>query len=97
MKEYWSYHKGNYRDQNGEKWHFVTCHYYETEIEYSERPIAFYFRNDARTYFGTISFEKQKENPYKFSKLAEKVMNNKSFRKECTAPETEKVWSKNWK
>ena len=97
MREHWSYSKQNYKDSKGQKWHFVTCSFMSDELDYSETPIEIYFRNNDRTYFGCIRFERKKDNPYKFAKLAEKVMANQEFREQCIAPESEEVWSRNWK
>lgn len=67
------------------------------EIDYPERPIEILFRRDDRSYYGSIRFDHQKDNPYMFSKLAEKVMGNDEFRKKCNSPESQSIWRKNWK
>ncbi|THB69384.1 MAG: hypothetical protein D6B27_00555 [Gammaproteobacteria bacterium] len=97
MREHWAYSKEKHIDSNGEKWHFVSCQYLSDDIDYYETPMEYYFRNDARTYFGCLRFERKKDNPYRFSKLAEKVMKNKKFREQCYSPESEAIWSKSWK
>jgi len=99
MKQHWNYHNKLYKDELGQQWHFVTCDYRDKDsIEnYSEAPIEIYFRNDARTYYGSIRFEHRKDNPYHFDKLTQKVMTNKTFQTICEAPESKSVWNKNWK
>ena len=97
MKEKWSYDSQQYLDSNGERWHFVTCNYMDHKIDYSECPFEFYFRNESRTYFGKVRFERKKDNPYKYEKFTEKVMKNLEFRVACENPETEKIWLKSWK
>lgn len=97
MREHWSYSKEGYKDKTGLRWHFVTCSYFDDEIDYSESPIEIFFRNDDRSYYGSIRFERKKDNPYMFAKLAQKVMSNQDFREECRSPESKSVWSQNWK
>ena len=96
MREHWSYN-GKYSDSKGHEWHFATCDFMDVETDYSELPIEIYFRNDERTYFGMLRFEKRKDNPYQFEKLIEKVMNKEDFREQCHAPDTQQAWSRNWK
>ena len=97
MKEHWSYCKENYKDKKGQRWHFVTCSYLDDEIEYPEQPIEIFFRSDDRSYYGSIRFEHKKDNPYMFSKLTEKVMNNEDFREQHSSPGSQSIWRKNWK
>ncbi len=97
MREHWSYSKEDHKDTKGQRWHFVTCSYMDDELDYSETPIEIYFRNDERTYFGSVRFERKKENPYRFEKLVEKVMKSEDFRQKCLDPESNSVWSRNWK
>jgi hypothetical protein len=96
MNEHWNY-SGKHKDSKGVYWHFAICSYWLDGLDYSDSPIEFYFRDDERTYFGFIRFERKKDNPYKFEKLIQKVMINKEFRQTCEAPETESIWLKSWK
>lgn len=97
MREHWNYSKNDYRDSKGKKWHFVTCSYLDDELDYSEAPIEFYFRNDDRSFYGCIRFERKKDNPYHFEKLTQKIMNNKEFRELHEKSESKQIWSRNWK
>ena len=97
MREHWSYSTKKRADKKGENWHFVTCSLMEADVDYSEQPVEYYFRNDNRTYFGKVRFERRKDIPYMFEKFAEKVMSDSDFRKRYEAPETKSVWLKNWR
>lgn len=96
MKKHWSYSKKKSFDSKGQRWHFVTCTYYDG-FDFSESPVEFYFRNDDRTYFGLLRFERSKDNPYMFEKFQQKAMSNSDFRIQHESPETAEVWSRNWK
>jgi len=94
----WSYEKAKRFDNKGRRWHFVSRYIWEAGIDFDEQPYELYFRNDERTEFGLLRFEKRKENPYRdYETIVNKVMNNDKFRKTLIKPETEEVWSKNWK
>ena len=97
MRDHWSYDKKKYFDAAGEQWYFVWRSFLEVDIELSEQPVEIYFRNASRSFFGCIRFERSKDNPYKYEKLVERVVQSSEFREENKAPETEEVWSRNWK
>ena len=66
--------------------------------EGQDEPREIYFRNDIRTEFGVIRFERLQDNPYRdYVTLVNKIMNNDEFRSSLLRPETEIVWKKNWK
>jgi len=97
MKDHWSYDKIKHLDNNGEQWHFVWRSFTDENGPYEVRPVEIYFRNNTRTYFGLIRFERSKDNPNMYAKLVEKVMRDLEFRKEHEAQETKDVWLKSWK
>lgn len=92
----WSYDKEKRFDKKGNRWHFVMHHISATN--YEDSPYELYFRNDERTEFGLLRFEKKKDNPYRdYMTVVTKLMNNSEFRKTLLNPETESIWNKNWK
>jgi hypothetical protein len=97
MKDHWSYDNTKYLDESDEQWHFVRRSFISESVPYEERPCEIYFRNSSRTYHGFIRFEHSKDNPYKHTKLVEKVMRNKEFRQTHEKAESETVWLKSWK
>ena len=85
-------------DNKGNRWHFVHHYQFEAGLPFDEQPSELYFRDDARTVFGMLRFERRKDNPYRnYETMVNKIMNNKKFRNTLLAPETKEVWSKNWK
>jgi hypothetical protein len=98
MSEMWSYQKARSFDDKGNRWHFVTRHILELEIPFDEQPYEVYFRNNERTEFGLLRFEKRKENPYRnYEVIINKIMNNDEFRKTLLNSEMEEIWNRNWK
>jgi hypothetical protein len=70
----------------------------DDSLPYEERPDEWYFRDDARTVFGALKFERRKDNPFRnYGVMIGKIMNDPEFRKTLIDPATESVWSKNWK
>lgn len=96
MGEMWSYDKIKRFDNKGHRWHFVSRDFF---IENSDNaPYELYFRNDERTEFGLLRFERRKDNPYRdYDTVITKIMNNAGFRKTLINPETENIWNRNWK
>jgi hypothetical protein len=89
----WSYDKEKRVDKKGNQWHFMSHHLDASEIPYEERPFELYFRDDARTVFGLLRFERRKENPYRdYNLMVRKIMNDAKFRGALLNPETEEVW-----
>lgn len=67
-------------------------------IPYEERPFEIYFRDDERTVFGVLRFERRKDNPYRdYEMMVNKIMNDADFRNSLVDPETESIWNRNWK
>jgi hypothetical protein len=98
MGEMWSYDKIKRFGKNGKRWHFVTRHFLGGIGEFDDLPYELYFRDDERTEFGLLRFEKSKDNPYRdYDAVISKIMNNTPFRKSLLNPETADVWKKNWK
>jgi hypothetical protein len=92
----WSYDKEKRFDNRGNRWHFVMNLFIKLNDE--DSPYELYFRNDERTEFGLLRFERKKDNPYRdYMTVVTKIMNNVEFRKTLLNPETESVWNKNWK
>jgi hypothetical protein len=98
MSEMWSYDKTKRFDKKGERWHFVRRYIWGEQGDSNEQPFELYFRDDARTEFGLLRFERQKDNPYRdYDLMINKIMNDAEFRKTLLIPETEGVWNRNWK
>lgn len=98
MGEMWSYEKTKYFDNKGKRWHFVNRYFFGTGTDFGNHPFEVYFRDDERTEFGLLRFEKRNDNPYRnYEMLANKIMNNEKFRKSLLNPELEEVWNRNWK
>ena len=97
-KERWSYERKRRCDKRGTRWHFVTRSIYNSTVPYDERPFELYFRNDDRTEFGLLRFERQKDRPYRnYETMVAKIMNDPDFRWSLLDPDTASYWSKNWK
>jgi hypothetical protein len=98
MMEMWSYDKDKRFDKRGNRWHFAHRHFYDPQLSYEETPDEWYFRDDKRTVFGVLRFERRKENPYRnYETMINKIMNDEAFRNTLLAPETKSVWRKSWK
>lgn len=98
MKDMWSYSKTKRFGKDGRRWHFVIRHIYDPDIDFGEQPYELYFRDDERTEFGLLRFERKKDFPYRDGDAAIlKIMNNPPFRKTLLNPETASIWKKNWK
>src|SRR5688572_26971136 len=77
MRESWSYDKEKHFDNKGNRWHFVRRDFFDSTVDYGERPYELYFRDDEKTEFGLLRFEKSKDNPYRnYETLIKKIMNN---------------------
>ena len=97
MNDHWSYDKNKYHDSSGMRWHFVRRTFLDDAVAYEERPVEVYFRNDDRSFYGLVHFERSKDIPYKHEKLVEKVVNDSEFRKKHEKPDTAQMWIKSWK
>ena len=53
----------------------------------NDQPFELYFRDDARTEFGLLRFERQKDDPYRdYDVMISKIMNDAEFRKTLLIP-----------
>ena len=96
--EIWNYDKDARFDRKGNRWHFVRRDIMNNELPYWEQPFELYFRDDARTEFGVLKFDRRKDNPYRrYMTMINKIMNDKEFRKTLFDPETKSVWRRSWK
>lgn len=103
MREAWDYDRKRWVDDKGNRWHFAQHHTWESDIENwyedrtGDRPYTLYFRDDAKTIFGVVRFQRGRDNPYHYDKLKHKIMNDPEFRDQFVAPGTKKVWKRSWK
>ncbi len=98
MKEMWSYDKQKRFDANGRRWHFVRRDFFGDVGDYENQPFELYFRNEMRTEFGVLRFERRKDNPYRnYIVMIDRIMNKADFRRTLLDPDTESVWKRNWK
>lgn len=96
MTEMWSYDKDKRIGKNGMRWHFVKHYIFVAGSD--DEPYELYFRNDERTEFGLLRFERRRDNPYRdYPTILAKIMNSAEFRATLLKPETADVWNKNWK
>lgn len=94
----WSYDKVKRFDQKGDRWHFVRRDFDELDLAYEDRPVEIYFRNDDRSTFGVLRFERRKDNAFRnYETMINKIMNDVHFRESLLAPETKSIWNRNWK
>jgi hypothetical protein len=95
----WNYEKQKRFDKKGARWHFASQDYIEeSSVPYEESPFELYFRNDDKTIFGVLKFERKKDNPYRdYEMMVDKIMNNADFRKSLINPGTEAIWRSSWK
>jgi hypothetical protein len=91
--ENWSPHIKKFHDQAGGRWHFMFQHRYLEERAPDEQPYALHFRNDERTIFGVLRFERSKDNPHgSFADVAHKIMDDAEFRASLVDAGSQKVW-----
>lgn len=96
--EMWSYDKAKRLDNKGKRWHFVRRYLFDERGSSENQPFELYFRNDERTEFGMLRFERAEDNPYRnYEIMINKIMNNSSFRKTLLSHDTKEFWNRNWK
>ena len=96
--ETWYYERKRRRDKKGMRWHFVSRSMVDPEVPSEERAFELYFRNDDRSEFGLLRFERRKDNPYRdYEAIVTKIMNDAAFRRPLLDPETASVWRRTWK
>lgn len=94
----WAYDKAKRFDNKGRRWHFVSRRFWSKDADFKDQPFELYFRDDERTQFGLLRFERQAVNPYRnYDVMINKIMNNDDFRKTLLDAGTEDVWNRNWK
>src|SRR5687767_2914874 len=97
MLETWSYEREKRFDKAGRRWHFVRRNFYDEDTPYEDTPYELYFRDDEKTEFGLLRFERNKDNPYRdHESIVKKIISNGPFRNTLLNPETADVWKKNW-
>src|ERR1044071_5254849 len=98
MSEAWSYDKAKRLDNKGKRWHFVRRYLWGEKGSSENQPFELYFRDDERTEFGLLRFERQEDNPYRdYDTMINKIMNDVEFRKTLLDPGTKGFWNRNWK
>jgi hypothetical protein len=98
LTETWHYERKERHDGQGIRWHFVSHYVVIPDVPYEERPFELFFRNDERTQFGVLRFERRKDNPYRdYDAMVNKIMNDADFRREHLEPGTRSVWRRGWK
>lgn len=98
MLDSWFYDRERRVDRRGARRHFVHRGIEDDTLQYEERPDERYFRDDGRTVFGVLRFERRKDNPFRnYEVMINKIMNDSGFRKPLNDPGTESVRGKNWK
>ena len=91
--ESWSSHTKKLHDKNGGRWYFMFHHRYLDDRAPDEQPYALHFRNDERTVFGVLRFERSKDNPHgSFAHVTRKIMDDEAFRSSLLDEGSQKVW-----
>ncbi len=58
-----------------------------------EQPYALFFRDDERTVFGVLRFERAKDNPYQsLDTVTRKIMDDGEFRATLLDDDSKRVW-----
>ncbi len=87
-----SYDPKKHHDKKGRRWHFMRHRAFD-DREPGERPFVLYFRDDERTVFGVLRFERAKDNPYRgYATMIRKIMTDAEFRASLLDESTETVW-----
>ena len=85
-------------DRSWRRWHFVYHDLGDPALPYDEQSYELLFRNDERTQFGRIRFERRKDNPYRdYEALVAKILKDGEFRRSLLDPSSKKLWRKSWK
>ena len=70
----------------------------DPKVPYDERPREYYFREEERTEFGVLRFDRRKDNPYRdYEAMVSKIMNDEDFRASLLSPESRHIWLRSWK
>jgi len=91
--EIWSYQPKKFHDKKGGRWHFMFHHRWFDDRAPGEQPYALYFRDDERTIFGVLRYERAKDNPYRsLATVTRKIMDDSKFRATLLDEASKKVW-----
>ncbi|MDR3457074.1 MAG: hypothetical protein P4N60_06480 [Verrucomicrobiae bacterium] len=91
--ETWSPHTKKFHDLEGGRWYFMFHHRYLDARAPDEQPYALHFRNDDRTIFGVLRFERANENPHgDFTAVTRKILDDPEFRASLIDEASRKVW-----
>ena len=92
--EAWSPHVKKLHDPAGNRWYFLFHHQFLADRAPDEQPYALHFRNDDRTVFGVLRFERANENPHgEFTAVTRKILDDPAFRASLIDSTSHKVWS----
>lgn len=91
--ETWSLQTKKFHDKKGGRWYFMFHHRYLLDRAPDEQPYALHFRNDERTVFGVLRFDRSKDNPYSsLATVARKIMDDAEFQASLIDKASKKVW-----
>jgi hypothetical protein len=91
--ETWSYQPKKFHDKKGGRWHFMFHSRHFPDLAPDEQPYALYFRDDERTVFGVLRFERAKDNPYRsLDTVTRKIMDDAEFRATLLDEDSKKMW-----
>jgi len=89
----WSPHTKKFHDSAGGRWYFMFHHRYLDDRAPDEQPYALHFRNDDRTVFGVLRFERACDNPYgDFAAVTRKILDDPNFRASLIDAASHKAW-----
>ena len=84
----WTYHRKKFIDKKGCRWHFM---HHNRILGAKEHAVELYFRNDERTVFGVLRFDRGRSYPG-LDTTARKIMYDAEFRATLLDDESRKVW-----
>jgi hypothetical protein len=91
--ETWSLQTKKFHDKKGGRWYFMFHSRHLDDRAPEEQPYTLHFRNDERTVFGVLRFERSKDNPYSnLDTVTRKIMDNAEFRTSLIDEGCKKVW-----
>ena len=87
-----SYDSKKHHDPDGRRWHFMRDRVFD-DRDPGDRPFVLYFRDDERTQFGALRFQRAKDNPYRdYALIIQKIMRDAEFRASLLDDGTRSVW-----
>lgn len=91
--EIWSYQPEKFFDRKGGRWHFMFHHRFLEDRAPEEQPYILFFRDEERTVFGVLRFERVKDNPYHgLATVTRKIMEDADFRATLLDEDSKSVW-----